>query len=214
MNEIKSIQYKGFWFPEGARNSDYSCSLKRIESLKLVMNNWKPNRTVVQAGGSYGVWPYLASKHFDLVYTFEPDYISFYHLVMNCPGKNIIKIQAAITESNKMVSIKRKSFTGHKINDLGTIPGIAIDSLKLVSCDAILLDTEGFEYYGIKGAKGTIEEFRPLILFEDRPELYRYHQLKPGCVSNLLENWDYVLVKDIQADKIYVPKERVDQWKK
>ena len=139
--KINSIKYKGFWFPEGARETDYRCSLERINSLKAVIANWKRNRTVIQAGGSYGIWPAVCATHFDLTYTFEPDWISFYHLVMNCPGKDIIKMQAAITENNKMVAMKRKSFTGHLVNDLGTIPGINIDSLKLVSCDAILLDT-------------------------------------------------------------------------
>lgn len=208
---MKDVQVKGFWFPAGARDIDYRESLCRTKSLQWVLRNWSRKRTVVQAGGSYGVWPAICAKHFDLVYSFEPDWVSFYYLNRNCPFENVIKIQAALGQVNKTVALQRKSFTGHRVNDLGYIPGITIDTLRLFSCDAILLDVEGYEYYALKGAKATIREFRPLVLFEYRPETMKYHQIDPELCTKFLEKEGYVQVANIGADKIYTPREAVDE---
>lgn len=47
-----------------------------------------------------------------------------------------------------------------------TVPMIAIDDLKLESCDFIKMDIEGSEILALMGAQKTIERHRPVIMFE------------------------------------------------
>src|SRR5271169_24297 len=58
----------------------------------------KDKRFVIQAGGSIGLYPRLLSDIFEMVYTFEPNGLSFYCLSHNCQKDNIIKMQAALGE--------------------------------------------------------------------------------------------------------------------
>jgi len=203
---MKSVKIEGFYWPADV-GEHYKASLKRIQSLLYINQFWHRKRVVVQAGGSYGIWPYYLSKHFKLVYSFEPDWISFYYLTLNCPMENVIKLQAALSDTDKGLSIKRKSFTGHLVNDLGYIPGLRIDTLRLLSCDALLLDVEGYEYQALEGAKHTIREFKPIILFEDRPGFAEYHGRKSIDAVKFVEKEGYRLVADIHCDKIYVHKD-------
>lgn len=151
---------------------------------------------VVQAGGNCGLYPKLFAKYFKRVYTFEPDALNFHCLVNNCQEDNIIKINAALGDTNKLVGINNgcKVNTGaYTINEKGYIPTFTIDQLALDACDLIQLDIEGYEVFAIKGALETIRKFKPVISMETVVEE----------TAIILENNQYILVKNVGADKIY-----------
>jgi len=207
---MKTLQYadrlyKGFYFPDEMKDKDCKFSLKRVRSLEYILEYWPKRRRkcAVQAGGSYGVWPNMLADEFNLVYTFEPDWVSFYYLSLNCPFENVFKMQCALSDHNKTLKLKRNSFTSHQISDIGYIPGITLDSLKLLACDVLLLDIEGYELPALKGAKWTIREFNPLILLEWREENFEYYQIKGDDIQKFLDTEEYEFIIEIDKDRIY-----------
>lgn len=179
----------------------------RTNSLRYVCKYWDKRRACVQAGGSYGVWARICASKFDTVYTFEPAADAFACLARNLEDReNVIKMQAALGDTNKCVCLQKKSDSNHRIVGDGYIPTLLIDDLHMRQCDAIFLDVEGYEYYALRGAARTIEENKPLILVEDRGDCFTYHQLPEDCVTNLLTGMNYRLVCEIDKDKIWVHK--------
>lgn len=151
---------------------------------------------VVQAGGNCGLYPKLFAKYFKRVYTFEPDALNFHCLVNNCQEENIVKINAALGDTNRLVGINNGSkgnsgaFT---INEVGHIPTFTIDQLKLDKCDLIQLDIEGYEVHAIKGALETIKKFKPVISMETVIQE----------TDQMLTNIGYKMVNQVVSDKIY-----------
>jgi len=138
------------------------------EAIKVFV---KKLDVVVQAGGNCGMYPRLLSDIFKTVYTFEPDPLNFHCLVSNCQKDNIIKINAALGETNKLLSIlplNDQNVGMHKVSEDGirTIPTFTIDQLALTTCDLIQLDCEGYEQNVILGAMETISNFKPILILE------------------------------------------------
>lgn len=212
--KIKKI--RGYCWPDNATDKHVEFSLKRVKSLQWILDKWPKDkmRLVVQAGGSYGVWPNMLAEKFHTVITFEPEHKSFVCLCCNCMEKNVIKLQAALGHRREPVTIRRNSFTSHKVIGRGEIPQIQLDVLELPRCDVLLLDIEGYELQALQGAKRTIEIFKPLILVEDRPGMGEFNNIQDGEVVQWIEEKGYQLVADIQSDKIFAPVEMTEWIKK
>ena len=129
---------------------------------------------VIQAGGNGGIFPYLYAERFKEVITFEPDERWFFCLDHNITKKNVKKINAALGNSNDLVSMENNPDIARSTTNLGarrvhlgegTINQIKIDSLNL-NPDLIHLDIEGFEGEELLGAAETIHRSKPLIVVE------------------------------------------------
>ncbi len=157
----------------------------------------------IQGGGCMGMYPRLLSNMFGLVYTFEPSYLNFHCLVNNCPQQNIIKFNAALGESSGWVKTKGGPDIGGggcswEESKEGTIPQMSIDSFRFPRCNLIMLDTEGYEEYIIRGAVNTIKKCEPVIFAE------LGHR---EVVRDQLTALNYVIV-DQTDDTIFVHKNR------
>jgi len=154
---------------------------------------------VVQAGGNHGMYPRLLADKFNVVYTFEPDPWNYFALVNNCQKDNIIKLQAALGEDNKMVSVRRSDMcnTGmHKVADQedSVIPMFILDSFQLKCLDFLWLDVEGYEDKVLKGAAKSIEQHHPVIFCE--------HGHKD--IDKFLAQYGYENIGASEMDTIYI----------
>ena len=129
--------------------------------------------SVIQAGGNCGVYPLLYTELFDLVYTFEPDPLSFFCLVNNCQLDNITKFNAALGDQNGLIAMKEVQSNNRGMNKIeGTnqsgcyTPIVTIDSFEFKDVSLIQLDLEGYEVQAIKGATNTIQTYKPVIILE------------------------------------------------
>jgi FkbM family methyltransferase len=169
--EVEGV--KGWWWPK-ADDGAWEGPLQDWYALKSAFDLVKEKKVVVQAGGNCGLYPRLLSDIFERVYTFEPDSFNFHFLVKNCQKENIIKINAALGDVNKLVdSVRAKGDFGNSncgaltINDNNKlVPVFTIDQLSLDRCDYIQLDCEGYEANVIVGAMETIFQFKPVITLE------------------------------------------------
>ena len=204
----------GWWWPVDSNEKDWAYSLKKTNSLefvcKLAENGVIRSRSVIQAGGAYGVWPKRLAKTFDMVISYEPDQRAFMGLTLNCPEENIVKLNAAAGHKRRPVTLQRKGFASHFVlgtSTAGNAIQYPIDNLEILNCDALILDVEGYEYYAIEGAKQTIKMCRPVILIEDRRLQEKFHGLKDGCAEEAILKHKYRLIHEAGHDKIFLPNE-------
>jgi FkbM family methyltransferase len=125
-------------------------------------------RVVVQAGGCAGLWPRALAKHFEAVYTFEPEATNFQCLVHNCDNPCIYPFRIALGDRPRTAGLDRhKAGAGlWRLAGDGSIPVLTLDSFCLPACDALVLDVEGSELDVLRGAGRTIATHRPLLWFE------------------------------------------------
>lgn len=193
-------------------------SRKSLSGIHYIVNHWPKNRkrqVVVQAGGSLGIWPGTLSHFFKWVYTFEPAKYVFPILCMNCTEDNIIKMQAALGNITKGVSIidgghaasstincngKPFGVDSNFIPTEGNTLMLKLDDLNLPACDAIILDVERFELPILQGARETIKKYKPtFILVEDnRDDVELRSDLHDFLRQN---NYEFVIRKS--KDNIY-----------
>lgn len=202
----------GWWWPEGAKETDIQWSLTKNKSLQFVFDLVKKGvvgtRSVIQAGGAFGVWPKMLSKVFDTVYTYEPEPRSFQGLCLNCPEENIVKLNAAMGDKHRPLTLQKRGFSSHHIignSTAGNTIQIPIDFLEILNCDAIIMDVEGYEFYALRGALITLDQCRPIVLVEDRKLQEKFFDLEENCVPELMKSRGYEMIADIGHDKIFLP---------
>jgi FkbM family methyltransferase len=173
------------------------------EYLKIShQNEWRViepclrgRQVAVQAGGHCGFVPKYLKQHFDRVYTFEPDHTMFLALCMNIPDPNVFKIQACLGAEHKLVGMKINEgcpVSGAKfVGGEGSIPMFTVDDLNLIACDLLMIDTEGYEYPILQGAKDTIENFKPVLCLE-KFWGQRTTGIPDTQLEDLLMSWGYV----------------------
>ena len=162
----------------------------------------KNKNVVVTAGGHVGLYVRFYSKVFKTVYAFEPEPLHFYCMVNNCDTVNVVKIQAGLSDTNKLVKMSGVSPMSLQIQENDPeayIPTFTIDSLALEECDLIQLDIENNEYRALKGAVDTIQMFHPVLILENgnTPEIVKF-----------LEGFNYKKVYTVQYDDIWVHNEK------
>lgn len=194
-----------------------------IDTGLLHVNNWtydfnkalpyiENKRVAIQAGGAMGMWPYLLSRHFNEVYTFEASTENYIHLEKNLKDiKNIKHYNKALGEKNSMCLTKLHEkeinnagcyYTKESVN--GDIQQVKIDDVIEGPVDFIQLDIEGHELNAIKGAEETIEKYCPVIMVEDK--LLPHSQEighKVGYLEKALTSIGYKVVARIHKDIIF-----------
>jgi FkbM family methyltransferase len=177
------------------------------QSLEYVLLNWPkghPRRVAIQAGGCLGLWPKILSYSFDTVYTFEAQPDAFYLLNLNCPERNIVKMQMALgSENGKFIDIPMTNKPGQgKIHSGGNIPMVRLDDFNFSQCDVLMLDVEGYEPQILKGAEKLINRCKPYILCEDN---WNSEEIK-----SILESYGYELITKANKDRIF--KHKSKEW--
>lgn len=167
----------------------------------------------VQAGGNFGVWPWLLSKHFYTVHTFEPQPEIYECLEENVKGiGNIVLHKQGLSDRNTTGEIIAKG-DNHGAQHIefgrGSIKCITLDSMKLPALDLLDLDIEGAEPLVIQGAADTITKYKPVICIEhwkNRGGQYILRGRYPGPhVEDVLAKLGYKLVHRIAQDEVWLP---------
>lgn len=168
----------------------------------------------VQAGGNLGVFPKYLSRFFQTVITFEPAAELFPKLTANAPEPNIVRLQAALGDVQRLVRTEchRRGDRGtvhegltHIAGD-GRVPVLRLDDFKLPMCDLLMLDLEGFELYALRGAVETIARCRPIVVVEINRNCGHYG-IDPSDVRGFLDAMDYQRGITVYSDEVYMPSE-------
>lgn len=170
---------------------------------------------VIQAGGNGGIFPWLYADRFKEVITCEPDERWFFCLDYNVKKENVRKINAALGNSNTLISMENNPDISRSTTNLGarrvnleggTIKQIRIDDLN-ISPDLIHLDIEGFEGEALLGAAETIRRSKPMIVLEMNGNGDHYGWPNER-IDELVRSFGYKKIVDWHHDIAYAFEEK------
>lgn len=173
-----------------------------------------PGRGVaVQAGGNLGIYPKRLAEDFQSVISFEPDPSHFRTMLRNAPEPNIIAMQLALGFDREGVRMQHGNETRRHegvthVAGPGPIPCVRLDDLSLDPVDLLVLDLEGYDFAGVRGALGTLERCRPTLMVEINRNAHRVGWTRAE-MSAVLASIRYAHALRYGADTIYLPEERL-----
>ena len=216
-NKISKNNY-GWWWPvdDGQGLPGRSCweYMQKYPLVPTQISEHVENKNVVvQAGGNCGFYVKQYAKLFKQVYTFEPDPINFFALVLNVPESNVHKFQSCLGDEHKLVSLKNDlpDIGANYVSGSGEIPTLRIDDLALTDCNLIHLDVEGFELPVLKGAINTIEKFKPIIAFEWFAPWGARFGTTAEIMDDFLKSIGYEYKLTVSGDRLYAWTEKTDE---
>lgn len=171
-------------------------------------------RVALQAGGNLGIFPKRLAQTFETVYTFEPAPDLFAAMMHNAPERNILRFQAALGNTRRLVGVSRQRRDGRPnnhegithISGPGVIPTLQIDDLGLPVCDFLQLDLEGWELYALLGGVETIHRCRPVLVVEINKN-QAFVGIRPDYLRDVVKGLGYRFVERAQSDELYLPAE-------
>ncbi|WP_269582021.1 FkbM family methyltransferase [Roseibium sp. Sym1] len=184
----------------------------QINHLKAAFKYVTKWRVALDIGAHCGFWTASMAKRFDEVHAFEMAPDTFECLRINMSEKhNVTEHHIGVGEEHGTGSIcedeKRKGSTGSRFIGPGEdFEVTAIDEFAWPAVDLIKIDVEGYEYQVLKGARETIEKFRPVVIMETGGKFARsrYGTANDAAEKFLLKR-GYKVAEDLNPDKIFVP---------
>jgi FkbM family methyltransferase len=185
--------------------------------LPYITNICLDRNVVFQAGGYVGIFPAWLSHHFKTVVTVEPcwttykylcdnlksyDNINHYNIgISDCKGYGTVKVHNDNCGANELLK-----------DENGTVPIDTIDSIMkdYNDCNLLYLDIEGAEYKALQGARYTIEQYRPIIVLENKGLIPEYKNT--GRDGNqefrdyVCTTFGYQYIKRMMRDDIFMSK--------
>ena len=182
----------------------------------------KDNSVILDIGGNIGnhslYWAIVRKA--EKIVAFEPYKIAYDHFQKNIEINNLENI---ITVHNKGVGAENTkaqsgilcygNMGGCTIisSSEGNMEIVALDSMELnLNCiDLIKIDTEGYEYNVLLGAKNTICKYLPTIIlevFRKKEKDERYNE-----INSFLEEIGYTCVDFISNDFIFIHKDKINK---
>jgi FkbM family methyltransferase len=198
------IRRNGIWFVAGEEHWNAICRGSR-QVADLALQHCPKRGTAVQAGGNVGLLAWILAKDFAHVVSFEPVPETYQCLEANIAGvPNIEAHLSALGEHEGSIGMRgvAENRGGFHVNGDGNIPLTTIDKLNLETCDLIILDVEGYEFPALKGARQTIEKFKPVIILEDKGHSRRYGFAQGEATDWLKETFGYRIVDGTPRDAV------------
>jgi FkbM family methyltransferase len=199
----------GMFWPPNDRNAQAwvvgdSEDIPELVRIVRMHKPYVPGRSLmVEAGGHVGWWTMLFKKHFDVIYTFEPNPINFMCLSVNTMDSRIVKFHAALGYERKLIHtqmMEHENSGSCVITESAEayIPTLRLDDLALPVLDYLQLDVEGFESESLKGAAETLDRCSPVVSIE-----LRGHGNDPKAIAVLTDH-GYRQIATVRYDGIFV----------
>ena len=188
---------------------------------KLIDKNKKVN--IVDIGANVGLYS-LYAKHLpnSQFYSFEPFKFTYDLLNDNINLNNITNVQTyniglsdkkGKTILNVCLSQDGLNTMGEnplRFNDINPIE-VEIDTLDNIfydndiKVDFIKIDTEGYEYYILKGGEKTIKKYKPIIQLEFNQTNMKQCNINPHQLHDYINELGYKIHNLISEELIIVP---------
>lgn len=208
------------------------CAAQSVEhqerQAKKIVDLCGTRRVAVQAGAHLGHFARTFAKHFERVYTFEPDPQQYECALQNLnKSRNVAITNCALGNGSGQVIFEHHPTHCGKSRIKPELPTTyetaydfgydapryvqmhALDHFHIRYCDLLQLDVEGFELFALMGAQKLIEECQPVIVLEIN-ECIKRHGLSKLDIDNWLLERNYVAHPHLTVDDYdYVYKPRI-----
>ena len=180
---------------------------------------------IIDIGANVGLYSlyakYLSNAHF---YSFEPFDINYNLLNENIllndiSNVNTYKIALGEKECKSILNTCISHNGLHTMGDnplrFNDIKPVEIDVNTLdniffnndITVDYIKIDTEGYEYYILKGGEKTIKKYKPIIQIEYNVTNMKQCNITPDELNNYINNeLEYKILNLIDEELIIIPK--------
>jgi FkbM family methyltransferase len=139
----------------------------------------KPGSVFFDVGAHEGLFSIDVKRHIPdaAVHAFEPLPAALEQNLALNRLPDVVVHRAAVGEEVGTVTMSAGQRSSNFVQSAssGIIPMVALDALDLPAPTAIKLDIEGFELHALKGARETIQRYRPVIITEINHCFLRYH---------------------------------------
>lgn len=211
---FKTKVINGITLPEGdnhfewhlMRESYKGAGAYQYHKLKAALEIAPDRRGIaLDVGGHVGLWSRILCDHFKEVHAFEPVPELINCFKINAP--KAILHETALGDFYGTVNIEfDPDNTGQTyINGMGnlTVPIMPLDGQYAnprYNIDFIKIDVEGYEGMVIKGARGIIERYKPVIVVECKHDMANRYTLPSKGAITLLEEMGAKVVGEIYGD--------------
>jgi FkbM family methyltransferase len=165
---------------------------KQDEALKYVKNH----RVCIDIGAHVGIWSKRLMEIFDQVHAFEPVPQMYSLLRENVPDAHHYPYVLGNESGIKFANFDDAASGCTKIAEHGVeVHMQRLDDFHIEDVDFIKLDCEGYELEALKGGENTIQQYRPVILVEQKanqdalPWLEKRQYKQKGVIAG-----DYIYV--------------------
>ncbi|MCG2792055.1 MAG: FkbM family methyltransferase [Weeksellaceae bacterium] len=200
--------YKSRFFKKLKGLDAHNLLERRVEPEFLwIKNVLSKDAVFVDVGANVGAYLFTLENHLkpENVFAFEPNPQLFKRLKRLFPKVNLSSV--ALSDISKIAEFKIPVINGEKVHTRGTLQTSIkenneertilkkvevkpLDELKLnfQKLDFIKIDVEGNEMQTLRGARKTIEKFKPILMVEMEQ---RHHKDDLWTLISEVANWGY-----------------------
>lgn len=202
-------------------------SIWEDEQITIFYNLVNPNEklNIIDIGANVGLYSlyakFLPNATF---YAYEPVPLNFKLLNDNLKLNNIENVKTfdiAISNEQKtnIINVCKSHCGLHtmgnnplRFNDIEqlSVNTDTLDNLfynKNIKVDFIKIDTEGYEFYILKGGINTIKTYKPIIQIEYNPINMKQCDITETELCKLIEDLDYKIINRYNEEVIIAPKD-------
>ncbi|MDP9956092.1 FkbM family methyltransferase [Epilithonimonas hungarica] len=205
---ISPSYYKSRFFKKLKGLNAQNLLERKVEPEFLWIKDFLAKDSVfMDVGANVGAYLYILENHLDPenIFAFEPNQKLFKRLKRLFPKVNLFSV--ALSDISTIAEFKIPVINGEKIHTRGTLqtsirekneektilqkvevkPLDELD-LNLKNLDFIKIDVEGNEMQTLRGAKKTIEKFKPVLMVEMEQ---RHHKENLWTLISEIADWGY-----------------------
>ena len=196
-----------------------------IKPMKKIIKKYISNpRIALDVGCHYGFFTKFLASTFDHVHTFDFNNIIQHFMKVNMKKFNVNNVtihQHGLGHKNEKVATNDNFISWGRLIPYGPLGthvdpnGVPknyrcrrLDSLGIKDVDLIMIDTEGYELNVLRGAKKTIQKYKPVLVVEfHNRKLTKKFGYRLEHLYDYLDRLHYEFATDLNmVDKVFVHK--------
>lgn len=208
MQYVSPTYYKSRFFKKLKNLDVHNLLSRKVEPEFFWIRNFlSEDAVILDIGANVGAYIFVLENYLkpENIYAFEPNPQLFKRLKRLFPKINLFSF--ALSDENKTSEFKIPVINGEKIHTRGTLHTEIVEKneekiilqkvevkslddldLNFQRLDFIKIDVEGNEMQTLRGARKTIEKFRPILMIEMEQ---RHHKENLWTLISEISAWNY-----------------------
>lgn len=197
----------GVWLPDHEEHLipflEQGNGTYQYRTLDRALHFCRRFRRAIDIGAHVGLWSMHLITKFQKVVAFEPVPEHRECFLRNVPKANVTLFPCVLGEEEKEVQLDwDKQNTGHTHIGKGSVstPMRRLDSYEFENADFIKVDTEGYEYFVLKGGERLLLQHKPVLCIEQKP--HGYYGLEVTAAVKYVQSLGGVVLDRVNDDYI------------